>query len=151
VQTAVIPVQQLAISWTVRGLNPGGCKIFQTGPKAHPASCTIAARSFLAVRRTELGADHPAPYSARSKWVATVLPCACTTLLWGDRHLTSVQTLMLQLRKPCIRRWKASVSLRTKQCAMDLCFVLWPVLTYWSDWQFLYFRLVAPSVYIEST
>ena len=31
----------------------------QTGPGAHPASCTMGAGSFLGVKRPGLGADHP--------------------------------------------------------------------------------------------
>jgi hypothetical protein len=35
----------------------------QTGPGAHPASCTMGTGSFTGVKRTELGADHPPPPS----------------------------------------------------------------------------------------
>jgi len=37
---------------TVRGWNPGGARfsaIVQTGPEAHPASCTMSTGSFLGV------------------------------------------------------------------------------------------------------
>ena len=33
----------------------------QTGPGAHPASCTKGTRSFLGVKRPGRGADHPPP------------------------------------------------------------------------------------------
>jgi hypothetical protein len=36
----------------------------QTEPGAHPASCRMGTRSFLGVKRPELGADHPTPSSA---------------------------------------------------------------------------------------
>jgi len=39
--------------WTVLGSHPGGGKIvhaLKTGPKALPASCTMAAKSLLKVR-----------------------------------------------------------------------------------------------------
>ena len=36
----------------------------QTGLRAHPASCTIATGAFPGVKRSELGVDHPPPYSA---------------------------------------------------------------------------------------
>ena len=36
----------------------------QTGPEAHPASCTMDTGSFLGVKRPGRGADHPPP----SKW-----------------------------------------------------------------------------------
>jgi hypothetical protein len=36
----------------------------QTGPGAHPPSCTIGTWSFLGVKRPERGADHPPPSSA---------------------------------------------------------------------------------------
>jgi hypothetical protein len=36
----------------------------QTGPGAHPASCTMGTGSFLGVKRPTRGADHPPPFSA---------------------------------------------------------------------------------------
>ena len=36
----------------------------QTGPGAHPASCTTDTGSFLGVKRPGSGVDHPAPSSA---------------------------------------------------------------------------------------
>ena len=36
----------------------------QTGPGAHPASCTMGTGSFLGVKRPVRGADHPPPSSA---------------------------------------------------------------------------------------
>jgi hypothetical protein len=46
-------VWQLATGWTVRGSNPGGGARFpapvQTGPGAHPASCTMGTGSFPGV------------------------------------------------------------------------------------------------------
>ena len=46
-------VQRLPTSWTVRGSNPGGARFsapVQTGPEAHPASCTMGTESFPGVR-----------------------------------------------------------------------------------------------------
>jgi hypothetical protein len=46
---------------------PVGAKFFahvQTGPGAHPASCTISTGSFSGVKRPGRGADHPPPPSA---------------------------------------------------------------------------------------
>jgi hypothetical protein len=45
------PVQRLPTGWTVRGSNPGGgggdfSAPVQTGPEAHPASCTMGTGSF---------------------------------------------------------------------------------------------------------
>jgi hypothetical protein len=39
----------------------------QTGPGAHPASCTMGTGSFLGVKRPGRGADHPPPSSAEVK------------------------------------------------------------------------------------
>jgi hypothetical protein len=39
----------------------------QTGPEAHPTSCTMATRSFPGVKRPGRGADHPPPSSAEVK------------------------------------------------------------------------------------
>jgi hypothetical protein len=39
----------------------------QTGPEAHPASCTLVTGSFAGVKRPGRGADHPPPSSAEVK------------------------------------------------------------------------------------
>jgi hypothetical protein len=39
----------------------------QTGPGAHPASCTMGTGSFLGLKRPGRGADHPTPSSAEVK------------------------------------------------------------------------------------
>jgi hypothetical protein len=52
---------------TVYGLDGLGARFFahvQTGPVAHPASCTMGTGSFLGVERPGRGADHPPPSSA---------------------------------------------------------------------------------------
>jgi hypothetical protein len=52
----------LATGWTVRGSNLGGERCLprvQTGPGAHPASCTVDTKSFLRVKRPGRGVDHP--------------------------------------------------------------------------------------------
>jgi hypothetical protein len=46
---------------------PVGSRFFayvQTGPGAHPASCTMGTGSFPGVKRPGRGADHPPPPSA---------------------------------------------------------------------------------------
>src|SRR5215510_3117456 len=46
---------------------PVGVRFFahvQTGPGAHPASCTMGTGSFPGVKRPGRGADHPPPSSA---------------------------------------------------------------------------------------
>jgi hypothetical protein len=58
---------RLATGWTVRGSNPGGARFFahvQTGPGAHPVSCTMDTGSFPGVKRPGRGANHPSPPSA---------------------------------------------------------------------------------------
>jgi hypothetical protein len=37
----------------------------QTGPEAHPASCTLGTGSFPGVKRPGRGVDHPTPSSAK--------------------------------------------------------------------------------------
>jgi hypothetical protein len=47
---------------------PVGARFFanvQTGPGAHPASCTMGTGSFPEVKRPERGADHPPRPSAK--------------------------------------------------------------------------------------
>jgi len=42
-------VNRLPTGWTVRGSNPGGARFsapIQTGPEAHPASCTMGTGPF---------------------------------------------------------------------------------------------------------
>jgi len=39
----------------------------QTGPGAHPASCTVVTGSYLGVKRPGRGIDHPTPSSAKVK------------------------------------------------------------------------------------
>jgi hypothetical protein len=39
----------------------------QTGPEAHPGSCTMGTGSFPGVKRPVRGADHPPPSSAEVK------------------------------------------------------------------------------------
>ena len=43
---------RLTTGWTVRGSNPGGSRFsaVQTGPGAHPVSCTMGTGSFLGVK-----------------------------------------------------------------------------------------------------
>jgi hypothetical protein len=46
---------------------PVGARFFaqvQTGPRAHPAACTVGTGSFPRVKRPGRGADHPSPSSA---------------------------------------------------------------------------------------
>jgi hypothetical protein len=46
---------------------PVGARFFahvQTGPGAHPASCTMVTGSFPGVKRPDRGADHPPPAGA---------------------------------------------------------------------------------------
>jgi hypothetical protein len=48
----------------------------QTGPGAHPASCTMGTGSFPGVKRSGRGADHPPPPSAEveNEWSYTSTP-----------------------------------------------------------------------------
>ena len=39
--------------------------LVQTGPGAHPASCTMGTGSFLGLKRPRRGADHPSPSKCR--------------------------------------------------------------------------------------
>ena len=45
------PVLRLNTGWTVRGSNPGEARFsaVQTGPGAHPASCTMGTGSFSGI------------------------------------------------------------------------------------------------------
>ena len=53
--------------WAAWGSNPGRSKIFRavpSGPKAHPAPCTVGTGSLLGVKRPKRGAYHSPPCSA---------------------------------------------------------------------------------------
>ena len=87
------PVQRLATGWTVRASNPGGGARFsapvQTGPGAHPASCTIGTGSFPGVKsgmRVTL-TPHPllVPWSRKGR--AIPLPP-----IWAVRPVQSLST-----------------------------------------------------------
>ena len=70
-------VYRLATGWTVRGSNSGVGRDFppiQTGPGAHPASCTMGTGSFPGVKygRAVLLTTHPllVPWSWKSRAIA---------------------------------------------------------------------------------
>jgi hypothetical protein len=57
----------------------------QTGPGAHPSSCTMGTGSFSGVKRPGRGADHPpllAPRSGKSRAIPLTLS-GPSSLLWG--------------------------------------------------------------------
>ena len=71
-------VQRLPTGWTVRGSNPGGARFsapVQTGPEAHPASCTMGIGSFPGVRcdRGVTLTPHPFQYRGQKQSRATPL------------------------------------------------------------------------------
>ena len=76
-------VWQLTAGWTVRGSNPGGARFsaIQTSPGAHPASCTMGARSFPGVMCgwVMLLTTHPLLVSQSWKSRAIHLPTIWTT------------------------------------------------------------------------
>ena len=55
-------VQEIKSRWGARYSAP-----VQTGPGAHPASCTTGTGSFPGVKRSGRGVDHPPPSSAEVK------------------------------------------------------------------------------------
>jgi hypothetical protein len=54
----------------------------QTGPGAHPASCTMSTGSFLGVKRLGRGAEHPPPSSAEVKERIELFLYSPTGPLW---------------------------------------------------------------------
>jgi hypothetical protein len=48
----------------------------QTGPMAHPASCTMGTESFPGVKRPECGVDHPPPPSSEGKERVELYQCS---------------------------------------------------------------------------
>jgi len=63
--------------WTVRGLNPGGIKIFHTCPDRprDPSSLLYNGhRVFQGVKRAGRGIDHPPPSSAEVKESVELYP-----------------------------------------------------------------------------
>jgi len=58
------------------GLNPGAGRFsapVQTGPGAHPVSYTVGTGSFLGVKRSRRGVDHPPHLAPRLKRVQIYL------------------------------------------------------------------------------
>jgi len=59
----------------------------QTGPGAHPASCTMGTGSFPGVKRPGRGVDHPPPSSAEVKervGLYLYSPMGLHSLFWGE-------------------------------------------------------------------
>ena len=81
----------------VKGSNPGGARFsaIQTGPGAHPASCTMGTRSFLGVKydRGMLLTTHPLLVPRSWKRRAIPLPTlwATTGPVMGTLHFTHIQ------------------------------------------------------------
>ena len=95
-------VQRPAASWTVRGSNPGGARFSapaQTGPGAHPTSCTMGTGSFPAAKsgRGVTLTPHPLlPWSRKSSAIP-LLP------LWAVRPVQSLSActrLYFTYKKP---------------------------------------------------
>jgi hypothetical protein len=86
-------VEQVATGWTVWGLNPGRGRFFahiQTGPGAHPTSCTMGTGSFPAIKRPGCGADPPPLLAPRSR------ECRAIPLppLWAFKSVTGYLYLL---------------------------------------------------------
>ena len=95
-------VQWLTTDWTVWRSNPSWGESFhqgQTGPKAHPASCTISTRSFPGVKWLECGADHPPPSHAR---LLTVWSCNSNSPLCLHRHVMCWPLSSHQVSSVCL-------------------------------------------------
>jgi hypothetical protein len=76
-------VLRFAAVWTVRGSNPGEGETshaVQTGPEAHPASCTMGTGSFPRVKRLDPDADLPPLSSARLR-IRTICTFTCPLCL----------------------------------------------------------------------
>ena len=54
----------------------------QTGPGAHPASCTMGTGSFLGVKRPGRDVEHPPAYSAKVKERVEVYLCSPSGPSW---------------------------------------------------------------------
>ena len=55
---------------------------FQTGPGAHPASCTMGTGSFPGVKRLGRGIDNPPPASGEVKERVELYLCSPSGLSW---------------------------------------------------------------------
>jgi hypothetical protein len=80
-------VHRLTTGSTVWRSNPSRGESFrqgQTGPEAHPASCTISKGSFPGVKWLESGADHPPPSHVR---LLIVWICNSSSPLCLHRHI----------------------------------------------------------------
>jgi hypothetical protein len=77
------------MGWTVRGSNPGGGEIFpvQTGPAAHPASCTAGIGSFPGVKSGRGVTLTPHPLLVLWSWKGRAIP---PLPLWAVRPVQSL-------------------------------------------------------------
>ena len=67
------------------GIEPGGARFsapIQTGPGAHPASCTVGTGSFPGVKRPGCGVDHPPPSIAEVKERVELYHCSTSGASW---------------------------------------------------------------------
>ena len=108
------------MGWTVWGSNPGGGKIsapVQTGPEAHPASCTMGTEPFPGVKSSRGMTLTPHPLLVPWTWKGRAIPLLLL------RAIQPVQSL-----SACIR-----VHFTLPQClykgALYLFFTTWPLKT----------------------
>jgi hypothetical protein len=83
-------VYRLATGWTVRGSNPGGARFsapVQTGPRAHPASCTMGTGSFPGVKSGRGVTLTPHPLLMPWSWKGSAMPLLP---LWAVRPVQSL-------------------------------------------------------------
>ena len=85
------PGSVVGIGWTVWGSNPGGARFYapvQTGPGAHPASCTMGTRSFQGVKN---GRDVTlTPHSLLVPWSRKSIAIPLLPL-WAVQSLSALQ------------------------------------------------------------
>lgn len=111
---------EYATAWTVRGSSHYGGDIFQaaqTGPEAHPVTCSMATGSFPGVNQSQRGADYTTPSSAglRTGWsclrlslflcgngmgcalMSTCLSVLCVQILsvWTSRYSAMMMMMIL--------------------------------------------------------
>jgi hypothetical protein len=119
----------VGIATGYRGSNPSGTRFFahfQTGPGAHPASCTMGTGSFPGVKRPGRGSDHPPPSSPEvtNEWAIPLLP------LWAFSAYNTSQQDFVPRKVYC-------VSNVTFHAESKYAIKIFPSHTVFAQWHFL--------------
>jgi len=111
--------------WKVRGSIPGEGARFsppvQTGPRAHPASCTMGAGSFPGLKRLRRGVDHPPLSSTEVKGRVELYLFSPSEPLWPVLGWTLTLPLLFYLCRRNFAKVAPSTVKVERACSIPCC------------------------------